>query len=92
METRTIPELLQVLLDNEEYFLFGLCGLSRDLVMFGVISREEETYIYNFIKGNAPNRYLLDGTQSAYNWEVGEWPPRKEWLEKQIEYSKNFES
>lgn len=61
-------------------------------MIFGVISREEEICIYNFIKENAPNRYLINGTQSVYSWECGEWPPRKEWLEKQIESFKNIES
>jgi len=96
METRTIPELLQVLLDNEDLFKGGLCVLTNTLYNRDIITVEEMDLLNGFLSESLPtatySNNLLRYPTHRYCFPYGQWQPRKEWLQKQIEYSKNFES
>jgi hypothetical protein len=47
---RSNKELLQLLLDNRQYFYFGLCGLAGELRINYIITFEEYCKIKNYIK------------------------------------------
>ena len=93
METRTIPELLQVLLDNEKIFIGGLCPMVVTLCVLEKISIAEMVMLRHFFIRNLPCKkyYAPNHDVPLFCFPCGQWTPRKEWLEKQIEYSKNFE-
>ena len=86
METRTIKELLQVLLDNEDYFTSGLCALKARLVTRGIINHDEEIDIRIFLNKNLPKKKYSQWKNGPllFSFQSGEWPPRKEWLEQEI--------
>lgn len=82
METRSIKELLQVLLDNEKYFKHGLCGMRMDMRVYGVIDLSESNVLNDFLIENLPAPNY--GNYYKYSFPYGQWPPRKEWLEQEI--------
>ena len=86
MKTRTIKELLQVLLDNEKYFKHGLCGMRMDMRVYGVIDSSESNVLKDFLIENLPceKYYSPKYIALAYSFPYGEWQPRKQWLEQEI--------
>lgn len=90
---RTEKELLQVLLDNIGLLKYGLCGLARDLHISDkkILSFKEYMSIKQYIRENAPVRYLDDGEESVYHWPVGEIEPRRVWLEEEIKKLESYE-
>lgn len=83
METRTIKELLEVMLNNQQIFTHGLCAWATDLFCKDIISLEELYTLRSYIKDNKPfNFNTLFG--DAYYWKSGKLEPRVKWLEKYI--------
>ena len=88
MKTRTIKELLQVMLDNQHLFYEGLCRLSVSLTSKGLISFHEKDMLLTYIKANRPKlraciRYIFC-TEFNYYWTPGDITPRIKWLNKHI--------
>jgi hypothetical protein len=79
---RSNKELLQLLLDNRQYFYFGLCGLAGELRINYIITFEEYCKIKNYIRKYANTE--LRKSKSVYYWEESKWEPREEWLKQQI--------
>lgn len=77
---RTEAELIQVLLDSKELYVkeecSGLCILTRELLLIGSITLDEEEYLDSIIEDNKPNS--LD---TRYYFPPYQWQPRKEYLE-----------
>jgi len=81
MQTRTIKELLELMLEHQGYFLTGLCMWSISLYHFKIINCEEEKILYRYITFHRPInlRYFND-----YYWEKCDIKPRLHWIKKHI--------
>lgn len=79
---RTIKELLQVVLDNPEYFRSGLCNWIYDLKIDGFITHQEQHILEYYISQFPTDRFRTSG--SMYYWESGLIKPRIEWLKEHI--------
>jgi len=80
-KTRTIKELLELLLENSCFINEGLCDLVRRLQAGGVISMKE----YMILREYFLNNEYPDGEKfRPYWWNPGEFEPRVEWLKLQI--------
>lgn len=77
---RTTKELLQIMLDNIDEMVFGLCGLVSLLRTRGIITLHEYFRLKHYLEDNRPPE--LYG--SAYWWKIGVKKPRIKWLKKQI--------
>ena len=86
MKERSIKELLQLMLDNQNLFREGLCSWSGELYFIkNKISYKEYDLLYNYINKNAPFSYKINiFNTSAYFWKKGDIKPRIEWLKKHI--------
>ena len=91
MKTRSIKELLTILLENEELFknkaASGLCGLTLWLKGNDEISYTEYALLMTYIEVHRPKKgkhYCLSCNKSAWHWEFGVWPPREKWLKYRI--------
>ena len=78
---RAIPELLQVMLDNEEYFQYGLCAMTVDLKLAGLITHFEMLALDQYILSRRPRTKT---TRGGFYWTKGEWEPREKWLQQRI--------
>jgi hypothetical protein len=84
MKERSIKELLQLMLDNQDLFYDGLCFWAANL-MFGKISKEEYYLLNIYIKKNAPFSHKINIFKtSPFYWKSGDIAPRILWLKKHI--------
>lgn len=88
-ETRSIVELLQLMLDNKDLIVTGLCELATTLWCKKIYNYEELTIIRDYIIDNKPNYNkwhiysIINGTRHFY-W-TPQWKyPRVQWLKKHI--------
>jgi hypothetical protein len=86
---RTIKQLLEVMLQNQEYFCFGLCGWTRDLYFYDKITCEEKRIMESYIDNNKPSIFSsLDSfrtqLKTGYYWKSGDITPRIKWINKHI--------
>lgn len=90
METRTIKELLEFLLDSirKGNLRTGICGVATYWMVRGVISGIELDIIESYIKKNNPNTT----SEYGYFWPVTEEKPRIAWLEEHIKLNTSDES
>lgn len=79
---RTIKELLQVMLDNQQLFHIGLCKWVTWLKLNGFITNAEDAYLDSYIARHPTKRFRLG---DAYYWEPTKIKPRIKWLKKHIE-------
>lgn len=89
MKTRTIKELLQLMLDNKRLFTHGLCIWSNTLYNDNLITYEERSLLWDYIRDNKPknsllNPYMLFNTKFYYYWIDGCIRPRIKWLKHHI--------
>jgi hypothetical protein len=88
MKTRSIKELLQVMLDNQDLFDSGLCRWNLLLRGSGNISIDEHIMLIDYIHDNRPSMwssvYAFKNRNNAYYWEYGDIQPRITWIEKHI--------
>lgn len=90
MKTRTIKELLELMLGHQNLFQTGLCSWASYLYSYSVISLKESHSLRNYIKSNKPDEFSSfdtfkqNITYSGYYWKMGEIQPRIVWINKQI--------
>lgn len=84
MKTRTIRELLEVMLNNIDIMDNGLCTLAYTLLEDGVFTEDEFITIYGYIQRNKPVNLHTIMSLDGYYWEIGEKRPRIKWLKKHI--------
>ena len=82
---RTNKELLQVFLDNQNFFYRGMCWWVHVLLSYDKISLEEAIYIRALIGNNKPllTKIGLQGSGGFY-WKKGDIKPRIKWLKKHL--------
>jgi len=83
---KTIKQLLQVLLDNQEYFRSGLCNWIHRLFDYNLLTHSESLILFEYINKNKPvfTWYMLFHYNSSYWWKRGKIKPRIKWINKQI--------
>lgn len=85
---RSIKELLQILLSNQQYFSLGLCHWTHKLYNNGLISDDEDNLLYAYIRKNRPSMYSSIGAwrqrNSDWFWKQGNIEPRIKWINKHI--------
>jgi len=83
---RSIKELLQVMLENQRLFDFGLCHWSYALYDANLINEDEEDILREYISDNPPiwfivRRFLFG---SGFFWTKKNIKPRIKWIKKHI--------
>ena len=87
---RTIKELLQLMLDNQEHFVSGLCSWAFYLCRHGKINNLELMLLDRYIKTNKPSKWSSFDAfsnslkKSDWYWKYGNIKPRVEWINKHI--------
>ena len=86
---RDIKELLQAVLEEgNKNYSYGICSLVCNMCAYGEINEEERKDLMEYIKSHRPKpdspHYCESQRISAFFWPIGEWKPRKKWLEDQI--------
>lgn len=85
---RTIKELLQTMLDNQDFFSIGLCAWASDLYYFNLITYEERIVLRSYIRDNRPSKYSSINAfihkDSDFYWFEGDISPRIKWIKKHI--------
>ena len=92
IETRTLKELLQVMIDNERCYIDsqcnGLCWYICVLNLHGVMSIDEHFLLKEYIETHRPEiltrHYSLWCHNSLFYWPKKKWAPRLKWLRTQI--------
>lgn len=81
---RSIKELLQLMLDNQQRFDYGLCHWSDALYGNGIITGSEHTKLKRYIKNNRPFLTRIVRWYDMYWWKEGDITPRIKWIKKHI--------
>jgi len=89
---RTIKELLQLILDNQQLFQCGLCGWRYNLSAKDLITGEEDELLHKYFQANKPefkfinNFYNPDKIEknSLFFWKQNKIKPRIKWLKEHI--------
>ncbi len=88
MGTRSIKELLQLMLNNVEHCDNGLCALRRKLFMLNLLNDRESILLNNYIIKNRPSKFSSINAfmyrNDNYYWEKTDITPRIKWLKKHI--------
>lgn len=86
---RTIRELLQIMLDNQQLFKTGLCSWISLLEFEGLITSYEYWRLIYYINKNRPSRWssiqAFINMGSKYYWPKGNIKSRIKWIKKHIE-------
>lgn len=85
---RSIKELLEIMLNNQKYFTYGLCQWIQKLSQIGIITFAEREILQDFIKNNKPSIFsswsVLFNLKCGYFWKYGKIKPRIKWIKKHI--------
>jgi len=88
--SRSIKELLEIALENEECFNNegGLCGWFSMLCRFQLIDYKEMIILINYAKANKPSIftsiYRFIHRNNGFWWKKGDITPRIKWIKKHI--------
>jgi hypothetical protein len=87
---RKEKELLQLMLEHQDKFEYGLCGWI--FIMYGrnIISEKEYHKMNNYISFHRPKR-IMDGEQYEYSWTSGIIKMRITWINNQIKRLEQIE-
>ena len=80
---RTIKELLQLMLDNQELFTTSLCTWKARLYLNDIITTDESISLAIFIDEHRPWVKIFQ-MNSGYYWSKGKIKPRIKWIKKYI--------
>lgn len=86
--SKTIKELLHLMLDHQDLFKSGLCSWNSNLYYHDLITSEEEHKLQRYIDLNKP--YIFSSYQAFLNhqnhyyWNKGYIKPRIKWIIKHI--------
>lgn len=90
---RPILELLEIVLKHTPDLMQssncdGLCSVTNNLAVRGILTSNEEEIIDAYIRYNAPNRLVDLGNgsfgNSIFKWDPNLIEPRVEWLKSEI--------
>lgn len=87
-QTRSVKELLELMLQYRSFFESGLCKWILNLLWYNYITREEYKNVIDYIKKNRPSMFSsiesFKRRKNRYYWLRGKIEPRIEWINKQI--------
>jgi hypothetical protein len=75
---RTMPELLNVMLENQGKFGDGLCLWAFRIYLNGLMRNDEYVSILEYIKEHRPNK------RNLHSWKRNELQPRIDWINEQL--------
>lgn len=81
---RTVKELLQLMLDNENLFCNGLCSWVNQLEFKTYINDQELTLLSQYIYDNKPFTLHDIFSNDCYYWKKGDIKPRIKWIKHHI--------
>jgi hypothetical protein len=85
---RTIKELLQVMLDNQDLFETGLCYWVSNLYFSDKIDAIERRLLINYIRDNKPSMFssidAFKNRNKDYYWTKENITPRIKWINKNL--------
>jgi len=81
-EARSIKDLLQVMLDNQDLFETGLCLWNTRLWKEGLITTREYLLLHIYFRQNTPAHYY--DLEDCYWWDGGFIEPRIEWINEHL--------
>lgn len=79
---------LKKLLNNKQYFCFGLCHLIAILYEKNILTYEESDLLDELVDSYFKNSEEVKKAFIRYRgfmWELGEWEPREKWIISTIE-------
>lgn len=82
MTTRSIKQLLQLLLDNQQLFITGICHWRQRLYILDFITLCECDLLMKHLDSNLPPK--MYGAVGEYSWPPFKIEPRIAWIETQI--------
>ncbi len=82
--TRTIKELLTVMLENQQLFRVGLCFWVDYLFRIDIITDDECNNLHNYIGSNKPITLFRIFTSTNYYWKLYDIKPRIKWIKRHI--------
>ena len=88
-QERTIKELLQIMLDNQEYFEITLCfWVDKLYILSNLLSLLEVIRLRQYILLNRPSTFSsiqsFINRNNFYYWNRGDIKPRIKWLKEHI--------
>lgn len=85
MKSKSIKELLELMLNNQQYFKYGLCSWVYRLYDDNLIDDNHLEILLNYIDDNKPRRFVYFHRWSrTHYWKPGKIKPRIKWIEKHI--------
>lgn len=85
---RSIKELLEIMLDNQQEFTHGLCSWIGNLRYEHIISHSEFLLLKIYIYENRPNKFssisAYKNRNSGFYWKRKDIKPRIKWIKKHI--------
>jgi hypothetical protein len=79
---RTNKELLELMLENQQYFEDGLCGWIFTIRLWDRITTEEYYELKKYLSQNKP--ITFHRIFSAFWWKRGDIKPRIKWIKRHI--------
>ena len=84
MRNRTIAELLELMIENQDYFYQGLCVWARQMFHAKLMSSDECNILYDYIQANRPSAFsswdAFKHRKKRFYWTIDEIHPRIEWI------------
>jgi hypothetical protein len=88
-KNRTIKELLQLMLDEQDLFGSGLCNWVDNIFYKSKMSFGEKEILTDYIKNNRPSMFSsIDALKCAntnFYWKMNNIKPRIKWINKHIQ-------
>lgn len=85
---RSIKELLELMLENEQAYFYGLCHWVNNLYICKIINFEERRKLITYINNNRPSKWssfsAFISRDSRFYWESKKIKPRIKWIKKHI--------
>lgn len=87
MSMKTDRELLQIMLDNEQHFCYGLCYWAVNLYYHDILSEDEYHKLDSYILENLPRftwYKIFHQFENGYCWKKDDIAPRIKWIKAQL--------
>lgn len=85
---RSIKELLELMLKNEQGYFRGLCNWVHNLYLSKIINLEEKFLLIRYIGNNRPSKWssfsAFKSRNTHFYWEYKNIKPRIKWIKKHI--------
>lgn len=84
MRNRTIAELLELMVENQDCFYLGLCDWSHKMYRAKIITMSECIILEDYVKANRPSAFsswdAFKHRKKRFYWTMNDIHPRIEWI------------